>query len=192
MLGRLDPIVVAGLAVCLRAEASLHLIGENLGHRELSEIAGAEHPGVAIIDEVSARVLLRPLQRSTPRTAVVVLARRPTLQYGLVLFAMGASCIAQNASMDDARNVVLAAGAGRHQFIGIDGHTTKLADLSAGELLTTREIAVLRFVSDGFSYGHIAAELEISVETVRKHTVRLREKLRVNRRKDLLGLSVPE
>jgi DNA-binding NarL/FixJ family response regulator len=46
--------------------------------------------------------------------------------------------------------------------------------------LTPREQEVLRWLSKGYSYKMVAAELEISIETVRTHIKRIYEKLHVH------------
>lgn len=48
------------------------------------------------------------------------------------------------------------------------------------ELLTQRETQILEYVVKGFSYKMIAAELDISVETIRSHIKKIYKKLHVN------------
>lgn len=48
------------------------------------------------------------------------------------------------------------------------------------DTLTEREMAVLRTLAKGFSYKMVAAELQISIETVRSHVKRVYEKLHVH------------
>jgi DNA-binding NarL/FixJ family response regulator len=48
------------------------------------------------------------------------------------------------------------------------------------ELLTSREYEIVGFMSKGYSYKMIAAELEIATETVRTHIKRVYKKLQVN------------
>ena len=48
------------------------------------------------------------------------------------------------------------------------------------ELLTGRESQVLHYLSQGLSYKLVAAELGISLETVRTHIKRIYEKLQVH------------
>ncbi|RZL38668.1 MAG: response regulator transcription factor [Pedobacter sp.] len=50
----------------------------------------------------------------------------------------------------------------------------------ATELLTQRETQILEYVVKGFSYKMIAAELDISVETIRSHIKKIYKKLHVN------------
>ena len=50
----------------------------------------------------------------------------------------------------------------------------------ATQLLTQRETQILEYVVKGFSYKMIAAELDISVETIRSHIKKIYKKLHVN------------
>jgi len=50
------------------------------------------------------------------------------------------------------------------------------------DALSKRELEILEWLSKGFMYKEIAAELFISPETVRKHAYRIYEKLHVNNR----------
>ena len=49
-------------------------------------------------------------------------------------------------------------------------------------ILSVREKEILEFLSRGLMYKEIAAQLFISVETVRKHVYHVYEKLHVNNR----------
>lgn len=60
-----------------------------------------------------------------------------------------------------------------------------------GEPLTPRESEVLLRLSEGKSYGQIAAELVIELETVRTHARRVRRKLGVATSRELRGRPVP-
>ena len=56
--------------------------------------------------------------------------------------------------------------------------------------LTTRETEVLEQVSTGRSNPEIAHTLQISPETVHTHVARIRQKLKVNSKRDLIGIPV--
>jgi DNA-binding NarL/FixJ family response regulator len=55
------------------------------------------------------------------------------------------------------------------------------------ELLTERERQILEFLSRGFRYKEIAAELHLSTETVRTHIRNVYEKLQVGTRTDAIN-----
>jgi DNA-binding NarL/FixJ family response regulator len=66
------------------------------------------------------------------------------------------------------------------QVLTIFSTTQKHPHQSELDTLTDREMAVLRTLSKGFSYKMVAAELQISIETVRSHVKRIYEKLHVH------------
>jgi DNA-binding NarL/FixJ family response regulator len=63
---------------------------------------------------------------------------------------------------------------------------------AAGHRLSPRELDVLRALVDGLSYKMIAAELNISFETVRSHVKRIYEKLKVNNNTAAVVMAVRE
>ena len=88
-------------------------------------------------------------------------------------------------------------------LLALDGATARsllealaaaIAAAEAGrrsEPLTPRENEVLLRLSDGKSYGQIAAELVIELETVRTHARRVRRKLGVATSRELHGCVSP-
>jgi len=56
------------------------------------------------------------------------------------------------------------------------------------DLLTEREVEILKHLNQPTPYAMIALALEISVETVRKHSANIRQKLKVQSRRDLIGI----
>jgi len=55
------------------------------------------------------------------------------------------------------------------------------------ELLTPRELDVLRLLVKGYSYKMIAYELEIALETIRSHIKKIYEKLQVNSKSEAVA-----
>lgn len=56
--------------------------------------------------------------------------------------------------------------------------------------LTTQEQSILKYLVDGFSYKMIAAELQISLDTVRFHIKNLYQKLHVNSATEAVALAL--
>ena len=56
--------------------------------------------------------------------------------------------------------------------------------------LTNREITVLGFLSDGFSYKMIASKMEISYFTVNAHIRKIYEKLQVNSSAEAVSIAL--
>ena len=60
------------------------------------------------------------------------------------------------------------------------------------ELLTEREKEILDFLSKGFLYKEIAADLDISYETVKKHIQNIYSKLQVANKVEALNKAFPK
>jgi DNA-binding CsgD family transcriptional regulator len=77
---------------------------------------------------------------------------------------------------------------------GLDPLSTEIASLAGGELpgieLSSREREILACVSSGLSDKEISAALSISINTVRSHLERMREKTGLRNRSELTRLAV--
>ena len=60
------------------------------------------------------------------------------------------------------------------------------------EILTPREKEILGFLAQGFLYKEIAAELDVSYETVKKHIQNIYEKLQVQNKVEALNKAFPK
>jgi RNA polymerase sigma factor (sigma-70 family) len=60
------------------------------------------------------------------------------------------------------------------------------------EILTDREKQILDLLAKGFLYKEIAAELDISYETVKKHIQNIYEKLQVQNKVEALNKAFPK
>lgn len=65
-------------------------------------------------------------------------------------------------------------------------YTNGINNLHLGDLLTQREKVVLQLIAAGYSRKEIAADLYLSLNTVKTHTKNLYSKLRVHSRKQAI------
>jgi DNA-binding NarL/FixJ family response regulator len=143
---------------------------------------------VAIIDEKADP--LRCSQSLDPNAGIVVLARGPTRPYGLVLSEAGISCVDSEMSVEDILAAVRLTAGGGCIFLSGLGDRVERSDRDTGSILTSREIQVLTMLSVDMSYAAIAHKLGISVETAKKHTRHLLQKLNASSKRELSGLPV--
>jgi DNA-binding NarL/FixJ family response regulator len=113
-----------------------------------------------------------------------VLATNPTPAECNQLLALGATaCLGRDVESRDVLNTIHLASRGLHVLPR--GETA-----AAGhDMLTAREADVLGLLQLGRSNGEIAAELSVSVETVRTHARSVFRKLGVRSRRELSSLS---
>lgn len=191
VLGRFYPVVGRGLQETLREDAGLTVIGSDLSCSDMERIVHQQVPQVAILDRRDEVVLRGRLTPGTRDTAIVVFACDPEPAYARMLLACGATCVSWNASAKEILEVIHLAASGARLFASADSARIERWWPADALPLTDRETQVLEHLSRDETYAEIALALEISAETVRRHTVSIRRKLGVASRGDLVGLPVP-
>lgn len=190
VVGRLDPLLGLGLAHVLDLDPSVRVIASSLGDKELEHIVVHHAPEIAVLDEKAESYALTRLRLLQPATGIVVLAHNPSRAYGMSLLTHGVTCLARNASIADILTAIHFTAQGDRLFISPDGGRAERRCLEDACHLTMRETEVLEQVSTGRSNPEIAHILQISPETVHTHVARIRQKLKVNSKRDLVGIPV--
>jgi two-component system nitrate/nitrite response regulator NarL len=191
VIGHFDPLTCRGLADALSEDSRIRVVATDLQDAALERVVAQKAPKVAIVGDGVEQSLIESLRTSQPPTGAVVLASDPTRLYGTLLLAAGAACVARHATTADILGAIHLIAQGKRVFVSDDGHRVHRHYPTGAELLTRREAEVLEHLSRGRSYPEIALRLKIGVETVRTHTVRIRQKLKVQSRRDLIGMPVP-
>jgi DNA-binding NarL/FixJ family response regulator len=194
-----DPLVRSGLALILGGETSLHVVAQAAnGHEGLAAVA--EHrPDVVLMDirmpvmdgiEATSVLLAQP---DPPK--VIVLTTFDADDYVLRALAAGASgFLLKDTTPEDIVAAVHRVAAGE-PMLSPSVTTTLIQQVTARrspqrshralarlERLTERERDVALAVGRGLSNAEIAAELYLSVPTVKAHIGRLFAKLEVDNR----------
>jgi DNA-binding NarL/FixJ family response regulator len=188
-LGHFDDLVARGLRGLVEDDPSLELVSRDIAAGELGTVLRARQPRVAIVDAGSLRspVEVRELARRHRRTRLVLLAEQASTVECAQLLAFGAAaCLAKAAQSRDVLNAIHLASRGlqlapRESF----GTVPLAAPVSA--LLTARESDVLAELQRRRSNSQIAADLHVSIETVRTHARHIYSKLGVSSRRELLA-----
>jgi DNA-binding NarL/FixJ family response regulator len=188
-LGGFDDLLARGLRGLIEDDPMLELVAEDVSVAQLTMVLRARRPRVAILDSARLRspADVRNLTSSHPGTHLMLLAERPSSVECAQLLAFGASaCLAKTTQSRDVLNAIHLASRGL-QLTPRSGH-----GIAPGSgLLTAREADVLAGLQQRRSNAQIAAELHISVETVRTHARHIYRKLGVASRRELLAPSVP-
>lgn len=190
VLGRFDPLVGHGLAHVLKGDPRIHVIASDLEHAELESIIVDHAPEVAVLDEAAEPFVLTRLRSLRPATGIIVIAHNPSQAYGMSLLASGATCLARSLSVADVLAAVHFTAQGGHLFVALDGARAEREYPRDVRNLTPRETEVLEYISIGRSNPEIARVLHISVETVHTHVAHIRKKLKVQSKRDLIGIRV--
>jgi DNA-binding NarL/FixJ family response regulator len=184
-LGSFDDLIARGLRGLVEDDMQLELIAEDVATPQLTMVLRAKSPRVAILDFAQLRTPadVRSLTARHPRTHLLLLADRPSSVECAQLLAFGASaCLAKATQSRDVLNAIHLASRGM-QLTPREG-----PGMAHGSgLLTAREADVLAGLQQRRSNAQIAAELHISIETVRTHARHIYRKLGVSTRRELLA-----
>jgi DNA-binding NarL/FixJ family response regulator len=190
VLGRLEPIVGAGLELLLEREPCVHLFATDVDHAGLEDAVTQQQPRVVIVGESSEYDLLLALKATKSVRGVLVIAEAPSVLCGTFLLASGVGCLASSATVADLLAAIRFAAAGQPVFLraGADGAVRRR--LGEG-LLTPRESEVFeQFRRGTTSYRRVGRALHIAPETVRSHVVSICRKLKVADKQELIGMSL--
>jgi DNA-binding NarL/FixJ family response regulator len=183
-VGRFDDLLARGLRGVIEDDSSLELIASDVTPGQLQTMLRNRRPAVAILDTASLAhpAEVRELSGGHPGTHLLLLAEHPSsIECSQLLSFGAAACLAKATQLRDVRNAIHLASRGL-QLTPRETHGG-----SGSGLLTTRELEVLGRLQQRRSNQQIAAELHISIETVRTHARHIYRKLGVSSRRELLA-----
>jgi DNA-binding NarL/FixJ family response regulator len=184
-IGEFDDLPARGLRGLVEDDPRLELVAEGVTPAQLAMTLRSRRPRVAILDAERLRspAEVRGLTSSHPDTHVLLLADRPSGVESAQLLAFGAAaCLAKSTQSRDVLNAIHLASRG----LQLAPRAGSGAEAGTG-LLTAREADVLAGLQRRRSNAQIAADLHISVETVRTHARHIYRKLGVGSRRELLA-----
>jgi DNA-binding NarL/FixJ family response regulator len=187
-VGRFDDLLARGLRGLIEDDRTLELVVADIGDEQLAMALRTIQPRVVILDVESLHspVEVRELTTRHPQTRLLLLAEEASSVECAQLLAFGAAaCLAKATQVRDVLNAIHLASRGM-QLTARD--TFGASPGSA--MLTPRESDVLAELQRRRSNAQIAADLHISVETVRTHARHIYSKLGVSSRRELVTQAV--
>jgi DNA-binding NarL/FixJ family response regulator len=184
-LGRFDDLLARGLRGLIEDDPSLALSASDIAPSSLAALLRASRPRVAILDAATLEspADVRELSARHPATHLLLLAEQPSGVESAQLLAFGAAaCLAKSTQSRDILNAIHLASRGL-QLVPRESHGRN----ARSGLLTARESDVLVQLQHRRSNAQIAADLHISIETVRTHARHIYRKLGVGSRRELLA-----
>ncbi len=186
LLARFEDLIAAGLRSLIGGDPNMRIVATDVAADRLDAMISEHEPLVAILNLATLTTPsdIRRLHSDHPGTQLLVLATNPTPGECSQLLALGASaCLGRDVEGRDVLNTIHLASRGLQVAPRGDG-------AAAGhDVLTPREADVFAQLMLGRSNGEIAAELSVSVETVRTHARSVFRKLGVRSRRELSSLS---
>jgi DNA-binding NarL/FixJ family response regulator len=187
------PVVREGLAAMLAREADIEVVGEAVNGREAIELARERHPDIVLMDlrmpEVDGVAAMRAIKADNPEIQFIILTTYDNDENIFQGIEAGARAYLLKDSpreeMFRAIRVVSQGGSLIEPAVAgkvLDRFITLSRQAQAPELLSEREIEVLRLIAGGTSNKAVAAGLNISESTVKTHVQSIYNKLGVNGR----------
>jgi two-component system response regulator NreC len=182
-------VVRQGVRLLLEAEDDLEVLGEASDVREAQALLREHTPDVLVLDlhmgpELSLS-MLSELRAISPSTAVVILTMDDDPAFVQPAWAAGAAgYVLKEASRTELVRAIRTVGrGGRYLDPAIGGWALSRAE---DEVLTERELEVLRLVALGYTNSEIAKRMYLSPRTVETHRANLQTKLKLNGRPELV------
>jgi len=193
-------ILRQGLRRLLEDEPDIEVVGEAANGLEAIAVTRALAPDLVLMDVVMPRLngveATKQIKQSNPATAILALSAHDDDRYVLGLLEAGAAgYLLKTATFQEVIHAIRAVHAGEavlHPAIAgrllsrAARPTMRISPTHGNELLTEREVEVLRCAARGLSNKEIASQLVLSVPTVKAHLVNIFNKMGVGSRTEAI------
>ena len=185
-----------GLRRLLEDEPDIEVVGEAANGLEAVAVARALAPDLVLMEVVMPRLngieAAKQIKQSNPATAILALSAHDDDRYVLGLLEAGAAgYLLKSATAQELVHAIRAVHAGEavlHPAVAgrllsrAARPQVRVTPGRGNELLTEREVEVLRCAAGGLSNKEIASQLALSVPTVKAHLVNIFNKMGVGSR----------
>jgi DNA-binding NarL/FixJ family response regulator len=195
------PIVRSGLKRVLDAEPDLEVVAEAEDGAQAVELALAENVHLAILDVSMPRMTgiqaAAELQKRKPEVRVLMLSMYDSEQFLYESLRAGASGYVLKSDADEDIVEACRRTMRGQSFLYPSAVATLVRDFvergrpeEQFDILTPRELEVLKLIAEAHSSKEIAAELVISVKTVERHRQNILDKLGMSDRVELTRYAI--
>ena len=174
------PVLRGGLAAMIAAENDMELIAEAGTGREAIDLYHCHRPDITLMDlrlpDMHGVDAIIAIRESYPNARIIVLTTYLGDVQATRALKAGAQGYLMKATLrNELVDAIRAVHAGRRRLP--TEVASEIAEHSADDLLTAREVEVLQGVAHGYSNKVIAERLRISGDTVKTHMRNILEKL---------------
>jgi DNA-binding NarL/FixJ family response regulator len=196
------PIVRSGLKRVLDAQPDLEVVAEAEDGAQAVELALAEDVHLAILDVSMPRMTgiqaAAALQKRKPEVRVLMLSMYDSEQFLFESLRAGASGYVLKSDADQDIVEACRRTMRGQSFLYPSAVATLVRDFverdrpdaDQFDILTPRELQVLKLIAEAYSSKEIAAELVISVKTVERHRQNILDKLGMSDRVELTRYAI--
>jgi DNA-binding NarL/FixJ family response regulator len=179
------PLLREGIAALIGNQSDMQLIGEASNGREALEQFRKHHPDVTLMDlqmpEMSGIDAISAIRGEFPDARIIVLTTYAgDFQVSRALKAGARGYLLKGMLRQELLETIRAVHAGRKRLSA--EVAAEIAEHATDDVLTPREIDVLRLIAMGNANKDIARKLSLSEETVKGHIKNILAKLGVHDR----------
>ncbi len=179
------PLFRSGIAALLATQPDMHLIAEATNGREAIQQFRAHRPDITLMDlqmpEMNGLDAMIAIRNEFPEARVIVLTTYVGDVQVLRAMRVGARAYLLKSLLDkELLDTIRAVHAGKKTLSA--EASNELAEHAGDEILTPREVEVLRLIAAGNANKQIAAQLSITEETVKGRVKNILSKLGANDR----------
>jgi DNA-binding NarL/FixJ family response regulator len=174
-----------GIAALIGNQSDMQLIGEASNGREAVEQFRKHHPDITLMDlqmpEMSGIDAISAIRGEFPDARIIVLTTHAgDFQVSRALKAGARGYLLKGLLRQELLETIRAVHAGQKRLSA--EVAAEIAEHAADNVLTPREMDVLRSIAEGNSNKEIAGKLSLTEETVKGHVKNILAKLSVNDR----------
>jgi two-component system, NarL family, nitrate/nitrite response regulator NarL len=185
-------IVREGLVYCFQDQPNIIVVGKASNGKEAIEKSLELNPDVVLMDfgmpEMNGLEAAKVLTKKLPDIRVLVLTAHHESEYISEFVKHGAKgYVLKDISSDELIRAIESVGNGGTYFgseakkVVIKDYLDNIKSLKKGEdLLSNRELEVLKFIAEGYANKEIADKLDLSVKTINYHRENIVKKLNIH------------
>ena len=189
-----------GIRALLSIQKDIEVIGEASDGKEAMEKTVALQPDVVLLDigmpGMDGLEAARQIKKIKPDVKILILTQHDNREYILSAIKAGVSgYVPKRVLSAELITAIYAVQAGE-PFLYPDAALALIKDYRQQtvkepyDLLTDREKEILKMVVSGSTYKSVGERLNLSLKTVQGHVGRIKEKLGINNRSELIRFSI--
>ena len=187
------PLLREGIARLIGNQSDMELIGEASNGRKAIEQFRKHHPDITLMDlqmpEMSGIDAISAIRGEFPDARIIVLTTYAgDFQVSRALKAGARGYLMKSMLRQELLETIRAVHAGQKRLSA--EVAVEIAEHATDEVLTPREIDVLRLIAKGNANKEIAGKLSLTEETVKGHVKHILAKLGVNDRTHAVAIGL--